>query len=277
MLLIAIGLSVTAVLGFSLIVAGLAIFLARGGSVRPGGSVPILGIALLMSGAVVFLGRHHNSPAFVAPGALIGAFVLVLGPWVWQLVAERTERIRLEERAEVAARIHDSVLQTLALVQRHSADPARVASLARRQERELRRWLYGGGFGSASTLADALAEAAADVEELHGVRIELASAGDAPLDEPVAQLVLAAREAMTNAAKFSGTDEISVYTEVDDSAISVFVRDRGRGFDRAAVPADRRGLSESIEGRMQRAGGSATIASAPGEGVEVELSLGRAS
>ena len=276
-LLVALGLSLTSVLGFSLIVAGLAIFLVRGGSVRPGGSVPFFGIALLMSGAVVFLGRHHTSPAFVAPGALLGAFALVLGPWVWQLVAERTERIRLEERAEVAARIHDSVLQTLALVQRHSADPARVASLARRQERELRRWLYGGGFGSASTLVDALAEAAADVEELHGIRIELASAGDAPLDEGVAQLVLAAREAMTNAAKFSGSDEISVYTEADDAAISVYVRDRGAGFDRASVPADRRGLSESIEARMQRAGGNAAIVSSSGDGVEVELSLGRST
>jgi signal transduction histidine kinase len=275
MLLIAVGLSFTAVVGFSLIVGGLAIFLVRGGSVRPGGSFPILGIALLMAGAVVFLGRHHTSTAFIAPGALIGAFVLVLGPWVWQLVAEHAERIRLEERAEVAARIHDSVLQTLALVQRHSADPARVASLARRQERELRRWLYGGGFGSASTLSDALAEAATDVEELHGLRVELASSGDAILDETVAQLVLAAREAMTNAAKFSGTDEISVYTEVDGGAISVFVRDRGAGFDRSSVPADRRGLSESIEARMQRAGGTATIVSSPGEGVEVELGLRR--
>jgi signal transduction histidine kinase len=275
MLLVALGLSLTSVLGFSLIVAGLAIVFVRGGSVRPGGSLPVLGIALLMGGAVVFLGRHHTSPAFVAPGALIGAFALVLGPWVWQLIAERTERIRLEERAEVAARIHDSVLQTLALVQRHAADPTRVVSLARRQERELRRWLYGGGFGTASTLADALTEAAADVEELHGARVELASAGDAPLDDSVAQLVLAAREAMTNAAKFSGTDEISVYTEVDDGAISVFVRDRGTGFDRASVPADRRGLTESIEARMQRAGGTAAIVAAPGEGVEVELGLRR--
>ncbi len=199
----------------------------------------------------------------------------MLGPWVWQLIAERTERIRLEERAEVAARVHDSVLQTLALVQRHSADPARVASLARRQERELRRWLYGGGFGNAATLSDALAEAAADVEELHGVRIELANAGDSKLDDTVAQVVLAAREAMTNAAKFSGTDEISVYTEVNDRAIAVFVRDRGAGFDRASVPADRRGLTESIEARMQRAGGTATIVSAPGEGVEVELGMRR--
>lgn len=273
MLLLTIGLSITAVLGMSLIVAGLATVLVRGGSIRPGGSLPLLGISLLMAGAVIFLGRNGTSAALVAPGALIGALALVVGPWIWQLVTERTERIRLEERAEIAARIHDSVLQTLALVQRHAGDPTRVAAVARRQERELRRWLYGGGFGSATTLADALAEAAADVEELHGVRVELASSGDAPLDDTVAQLVLAAREAMTNAAKFSGAEEISVYAEATDGSISVFVRDRGVGFDRSSVPADRRGLADSIEARMHRAGGTATVVAAPGEGVEVELGL----
>jgi signal transduction histidine kinase len=275
LLLLALGLSVIAVVGVSLIVAGLATILVRGGSIRPGGTLPILGIVLLVVGAVIFLGRGGVSFSLVAPGSLIGALVLVVGPWIWQLVAERTERIRLEERAEVAARIHDSVLQTLALVQRHASDPTRVSAVARRQERELRRWLYGGGFGSAETLADALAEAATDVEELHGVRIELASAGDVPLDESVAQVVLAAREAMTNAAKFSGADEISVYEETTDATVSVFVRDRGVGFDRSAVPADRRGLSESIEARMQRAGGTAAVTAKPGEGVEVELTLPR--
>ncbi len=273
LLLLALGFSYAAVFGVTLIVAGLVTMLVRGGSIRPGGSLPVIGIALLAGGAVIFLGRHGPSPALVAPGALIGALVLVVGPWLWQLVAERTERIRLEERAEIAARIHDSVLQTLALVQRHAHDPARVAAVARRQERELRRWLYGGGFGSATTLSDALAEAAADVEELHSVRVELASAGDAPLDDTVAQLVLATREAMTNAAKFSGSDEISVYTEATDGSISVFVRDRGVGFDRNAVPSDRRGLTESIEARMLRAGGTANVAAVPGEGVEVELGL----
>jgi signal transduction histidine kinase len=275
LLLLALGLSVIAVVGVSLIVAGLATILVRGGSIRPGGTLPILGIVLLVVGAVIFLGRGGVSFSLVAPGSLIGALVLVVGPWIWQLVAERTERIRLEERAEVAARIHDSVLQTLALVQRHASDPTRVSAVARRQERELRRWLYGGGFGSAETLADALAEAATDVEELHGVRVELASAGDVPLDESVAQVVLAAREAMTNAAKFSGADEISVYEETTDATVSVFVRDRGVGFDRSAVPADRRGLSESIEARMQRAGGTAAVTAVPGEGVEVELTLPR--
>jgi signal transduction histidine kinase len=275
LLLLALGLSVIAVVGVSLIVAGLATILVRGGSIRPGGTLPILGIVLLVVGAVIFLGRGGVSFSLVAPGSLIGALVLVVGPWIWQLVAERTERIRLEERAEVAARIHDSVLQTLALVQRHASDPTRVSAVARRQERELRRWLYGGGFGSAETLSDALAEAATDVEELHGVRVELASAGDVPLDESVAQVVLAAREAMTNAAKFSGADEISVYEETTDATVSVFVRDRGVGFDRSAVPADRRGLSESIEARMQRAGGTAAVTAVPGEGVEVELTLPR--
>jgi signal transduction histidine kinase len=232
---------------------------------------------LLAGGAVVFLSEHGGNGPFVGPGAVAGALLLVVGPWLWQLAGERTERIRLAERADVAARIHDSVLQTLALVQRHSADAPRVAALARRQERELRRWLYGSGVGEAATLVDALSEAVADVEELHGVRIELASAGDVPLDESVGQLVLAAREAMTNAAKFSGVDEIAVYAESGAGGVAVFVRDRGVGFDRAAVGSDRRGLAESIEGRMARAGGTAAIVSGPGEGTEIELRLPGAS
>ncbi len=190
--------------------------------------------------------------------------------------AERTRRIRSEERAEVAARVHDSVLQTLALVQREADDPKRVAQLARRQERELRGWLYPEGqLFQEDTLVAAIGNAAAEVEELHGVRVEVASAGNAPLDEDARAVVLAAREAMANAARFSGADEVSVYAEADPEAISVFVRDRGAGFDRDAVPAERRGLAESIEGRMARHGGSATITSAQGEGTEVELTLPR--
>ena len=274
-LLSALGLSDSAVIGASLLSAGLAVVLVRGGSLRPGGSLPVPGVVLLMAGAVLFLGRTGASGAFLAPGAIAGALVLVVGPWLWRLASERSERIRLEERAEVAARIHDSVLQTLALVQRHSGDAARVSAIARRQERELRRWLYGSGVADAASLVDALADAAADIEELHGVRIELASAGDVPLDDDAAQLVLAAREAMTNAAKFSGTDEIAVYAEVSPTAVTVFVRDRGVGFDRTGVAADRRGIAESIEARMQRAGGSATVVTAPGEGAEIELTLPR--
>jgi signal transduction histidine kinase len=274
-LLVALGLSWPAVIGASLLVAGLVVVVLRRGSLRPGGSLPLPGVVLLIAGAVLFLSRDAATGSFVAPGAIAGALILVVGPWLWRLTEERLERIRLQERADVAARIHDSVLQTLALVQRHADDPARVASLARRQERELRRWLYGSGVADAETLADALADAAADVEELHGVKIELASAGEAPLDPAVGQLVLAAREAMTNAAKFSGADEISVYAEAGATAISAYVRDRGVGFDRAAVASDRRGIVESIEGRLERAGGTASIVTAPGEGTEVELTLPR--
>src|SRR5205814_8890862 len=221
-----------------LIACGLAVIWRRGGSLRPGGApLSLIGIALVAIGAAVLLFRGGSTP-FLAPGAIGGALLLVIGPWLWQLASERTARIRSEERAEVAARVHDSVLQTLTLIQRHSAEPQRVASLARRQERELRGWLYADqpiGDDSSSLVA-ALSAAAADVEELHGVRIELASAGDAP---PDTALVLAAREAMTNAAKFAGVEEIDVYAEVGRDEAAVFVRDRGAGFDPAAVPDDR--------------------------------------
>jgi signal transduction histidine kinase len=173
--------------------------------------------------------------------------------------------------------VHDSVLQTLALIQRHAQEPHRVVSLARRQERELRGWLYADrplGDENASLVA-ALSAAAGDVEELHGVRVELASAGDCPVEGAVGALVLAAREAMTNAAKFSRADEIDVYAEITDDEVAVFVRDRGVGFDRAAVPPDRRGLSESIEARLERAGGRVTVSTSPGEGTEVELHVAR--
>ena len=152
-----------------------------------------------------------------------------------------------------------------------------MAAIARRQERELRGWLYADrplGDETASLVA-ALSDAAADIEELHGVRVEIASSGDCPVDEAAGALVLAAREAMTNAAKFAGVEEIDVYLEVADDGVARFVRDRGAGFDRTAVPAGRRGLAESIEGRMERAGGRATVTSSPGEGTEVELRLPR--
>jgi signal transduction histidine kinase len=272
----ALGVPTVVVIGTGLDAAGLVLLARRGATLRPGGQSPsVPGIALAMAGAVVLLSHIGSSHTFVGPGALAGALALVLVPWVWQLSNERRERIRLEERTEMATRIHDSVLQTLALVQRDASDAARVRSLARRQERELRRWLYGSGYGEAQTLADALAEAAADVEEAHGIRVELATSGDAALDDRLTQLVLAAREAMTNAAKHAQVDEVAVYAELEPHRVAVFVRDRGVGFDRGAVAADRRGLAESVEARMQRAGGAATIVSTPGEGTEVELTLQR--
>jgi signal transduction histidine kinase len=274
-LLGALGFSDAVVLGAGLMVGGVVLLARRGATLRPGGSLFIPGVALAMAGAVVMLAHLGSSRAFVGPGALIGALVLVLAPWVWRLTSERGERIRLAERAAIAARIHDSVLQTLALVQREAEDAPRVRAVARRQERELRRWLYGSSYGSAESFADALAEAVADVEAAHLARVELATAGDAPLDDALAAVVLAAREAMTNAAKHARTDEISVYAEVEPALVSVFVRDRGVGFERTGVAGDRRGIADSIEDRMRRAGGSATITSSPGRGTEVELTMPR--
>jgi signal transduction histidine kinase len=274
-LLLALGFPDAVFLGIGLMVAGIVLLARRGATLRPGGSFTVPGIVLTVAGAAVMFGEIGSSRSFIAPGAVAGALLLVLVPWVWRVAEERADRIRVAERAEVAARIHDSVLQTLALVQRHAGDAQRVRTLARRQERELRRWLYGRGFGRATTLGDALGEAVADVEDAYSVRIELASAGDAELDEPLSQVVLAAREALTNAAKHSSADEIAVYADVGPVSVTVFVRDRGVGFDRADVATDRRGLEESIEARMDRAGGRATITSAPGEGTEVELTVPR--
>ncbi len=280
-LLGALGLSGRSVAGIALIAGGLALAWRQGGSFRPDAPLSYGGIALAAVGAVVLLSGETTSSKLLAPGAVAGALLLIGGPWVWRLAverdAERTGRIRSEERSDVAARVHDSVLQTLALIQRHANEPRRVASLARRQERELRGWLYADhplGDETASLVAS-LEAAAGDVEELHGVRVELASAGDCPVDTSVSAVVLAAREAMVNAAKFAGVEEIDVYVEVTDDAVGVFVRDRGAGFDPTAVPPDRRGIAESIEGRMERAGGRATIVSSPGEGTEVELRLPR--
>jgi signal transduction histidine kinase len=277
LLLGAVGLSNRSVLGIALVAGGLAFAWRRGGSFRPDAPLSYGGLIVAGAGAVLLLESGGANTTVLAPGAIAGALLLIAGPWLWRLAlerdAERSARIRSDERSEVAARVHDSVLQTLALIQRHAQEPRRVASLARRQERELRGWLYGDRpLGDQSSLVAALSAVAADIEELHGVRVELASAGDAPAEEP---LVLAAREAMTNAAKFAGVEEIDVYVDVEDDVVSVFVRDRGRGFDRAAVPDDRRGIAESIEGRLARAGGSAVVSAAPGGGTEVELRLPR--
>jgi signal transduction histidine kinase len=275
----AFGLSGRTVAAIAAIAGGLTLIWRSGGSLRPGEPLPLVGVVLVAAGAALLLSGGGPSVSFLAPGAILGALLLIVGPWLWSLAvdrdAERTARIRTEERAEVAARVHDSVLQTLALIQKHSDEPRTIASLARRQERELRDWLYGDGAGAdAATLVGALNAAAAEVEEVHGVRIDVASSGDSPLDDSMRAIVLAAREAMANAAKFSGREEIAVYAEVDDE-VNVYVRDRGVGFDREAVAGDRRGIAESIEGRMRRAGGAATVTSAPGEGTEVELSLPR--
>jgi signal transduction histidine kinase len=273
------GLGLSDSLVWPAVLCGLGIVLVR----RPGRGYVVAGLALVAGGVILFIDRNsggaERDTVLESSGVAI-ALLLVLGPWAWRLAAERdaerTARIRTEERAEMAARVHDSVLQTLALVQRESGDPRRVAALARRQERELRAWLYPGARAEAAGLGAALDAAAAEVEELHGVPVELVRTGDVPLDEHVEALVLAAREAMANAAVHSGAGEVSTFVDVGDDAIALFVRDRGRGFDPAQVSPDSHGIAESIRARMARAGGSAELTSTA-EGTEVELRLPRAA
>jgi signal transduction histidine kinase len=243
----------------------------------------LVGAALVVGGGLVFLWLNDAlQPArdvLLAVVVVVVALTLILAPWWLRLVrglsAERTERIRSQERAEVAAHLHDSVLQTLALMQKRVDDPREVAALARRQERELRAWLNGRRASGDATVALALEAVAGEVEEAHGVPVEVVAVGDAPLDERAQALVAAAREALVNAAKFAPDGPVALYAEVDQERIEVFVRDRGPGFDPAAVPADRRGVRESIVGRMERNGGRAVVHSAPGAGTEIELVLER--
>ena len=188
------------------------------------------------------------------------------------LAAERAAAARERERAETAAHLHDSVLQTLALIQRRAEDPAAVRTLAREQEGGLRAWLSGQESGE-GTAAALLRKRCGEVERDHAVPVEVVVRGDQPLDEAVAALAAAAAEAVRNAAVHSGAGRVSVYAEFG-GAPAVFVRDRGRGFDPGAVPADRRGIAESIQGRLERHGGSALLHTAPGQGAEWELRLG---
>jgi len=244
-----------------------------------------LGVALVIAAGIAFLSATGSLSAArdVVLSVLVVAVVLavIFFPWVLRLVRslteERAERIRSQERAEMAAHLHDSVLQTLALVQQRSDDPRAVAALARRQERELRAWLSrrAPAAGDPPQLAAALETAASEVERDHGVAVEVVAVGDADLDPPGEALVAAAREAMVNAAKFGGGSTVDVYAEALDGEIQVFVRDRGPGFRPDDLPADRRGVRESIVGRMARHGGRAEIHSAPGAGTEVELTLPR--
>jgi signal transduction histidine kinase len=241
-----------------------------------------VGIALVIAAGFVFLQATGALGAardvVLALLATVVVLSVIFAPWVVRLVRsltqERAQRIRSQERAEMAAHLHDSVLQTLAMVQRSAGDPNEVAAIARRQERELRAWLAGRPApGQAARRAAALEAAAADVEERYGVPVEVVVVGDRDLDGNHEAIVAAAREAMTNAAKFGGGSTVDVYAESGAGRTQVFVRDRGPGFDPAAVPGDRRGVRDSIVGRMQRHGGRARVANAPGGGTEVELML----
>jgi len=239
---------------------------------------------LLVTGVSILASVHGslNLWPLVGVALVIAAIAVVLGPW-WlriarDLVDERRARIRAEERADMAARVHDSVLQTLAMIQRRADQPQQVIQLARAQERELRAWLFDGrapGSLDEMTLAAGVRQIQQEVEAQHGVSVEAITVGDCELDDDLAALLAAAREATVNAAKWSGADVVSMFAEVEPASVSVYVRDRGKGFDPAAVPEDRKGLAESIQARMARRGGSATVRSTPGEGTEVSLTMPR--
>ncbi|MGI5481157.1 PspC domain-containing protein [Streptomyces lavendofoliae] len=251
----------------------------------------LAGVALVGMGLTVFMVVRGSAAqlgtALTAAIAVLAGMALLAGPWLVRmsqdLSEERTMRIRAQERAEVAAHVHDSVLHTLTLIQRHAEDPGEVRRLARAQERELRNWLYrpeGTGKEEGQepdTLAEAVKRTAAEVEDAHGVPLEVVVVGDCPLDEGLAAQMQAAREAMVNAAKYGGGGgAVQVYAEVEGRTVFVSVRDRGPGFDLDSVPADRMGVRESIIGRMQRNGGTARLRSVPGDGTEVELEMERA-
>lgn len=239
-----------------------------------------VGLTLIGLGVLYVLTVNRGWTAAVDFAAALGIALLglslILGPWIaglWtDLARERRERIRSQERADVAAHLHDSVLQTLALLQKNATDPATVATLARRQERELRDWLYGRQ-DDVATVATGLRDIAADVEADHRVPVEVVTVGDAPTDDGTRALLAAVREAVVNAAKHSGATRVDVYAERDGDRIEVFVRDRGTGFDLEDVPADRLGVRGSIIGRVERHGGTARIRSSAGDGTEIALTM----
>ena len=256
--------------------------LGRGGAA----SYARLAAGGLLLAAAFTLFAVQTGPAGVARDVLLAGLLgvlglgLTVGPWLFRLAGdlseERAARVRSQERADVAAHLHDSVLQTLALIQKHADDGRTVARLARAQERDLRAWLYADDTAAGTTVAGALRAAAADVEDTHGVAVEVVTVGDAEMAEALGALVLAAREAMVNAARHSGAEKLDVYVEALGDRVEVFVRDRGRGFDPEAVPEDRLGVRRSIVDRMRRHGGEATVRTEPGGGTEIRLSMPRA-
>lgn len=278
----------------ALLGAGAALIWRRaGGQVRVGldegllmnGARALGGVLLVAAGLALAIGQSGGIgpvvAAALAAGTVAAGIGLLVAPRLRRVraeaEAERRERIRIEERERVAARLHDSVLQTLALIQREP-DGERAQSLARRQDRELRAWLYGGEDpGAPTTLGAALRAAVGEIEDAYDVGVGLVQAADLPLDPVLDTLVEAAREAITNAAKHAGVEQINVLVRVSPRQVSIFVDDRGTGFDPDAVPADRRGLRDSIRARLARVGGSVSLDTAPGAGTDIELVVPRES
>jgi signal transduction histidine kinase len=240
------------------------------------------GALLVVAGMILVLNASNvvsAATSFIVPVVVtLAGVTLIFGPWLWnlaqQLADERRERIRTEERADLAAHLHDSVLQTLALIQRTDS-PQKIAALARVQERELRSWLYGRSGSGSDSLRGAAEGLAERVEAMHDVKVEVVVVGDVPMDEGTEAIIAACGEALSNAASHAGVGSISLYMEVEPSRITAYVRDQGVGFDLESVPADRRGIADSIVGRLVRNGGTATIKTQPSGGTEVQMILPR--
>jgi signal transduction histidine kinase/phage shock protein PspC (stress-responsive transcriptional regulator) len=260
--------------------AWLAPFIARGG--WPALVRVIVGLGLVGAAFGIVIAQQSQIaqlPEVLAMTTLaLAGLGIVLAPWLYRsrtaLNQARADKVRADARADMAAHLHDSVLQTLALIQRQADDPRAVQQLARRQERELRAWLYDEE-PQTETLKVALTAAAVEVEDEWAVPVEVVMVGDCDTSEAMQALVRATREAMVNAAKHSGADKVDVYAEVDEERVEVFVRDRGKGFDVAGVADDRMGVKGSIINRMARHGGTATVRSEPGDGTEVRLEIPR--
>ncbi|GAB88093.1 ATP-binding protein [Gordonia rhizosphera] len=250
-----------------------------------GGALLVIGglVVIVLAGDQNFGGLSTTLLAVAA--TLIGVLLLTVPLWMQMLRAlneERAARIRNAEREEIASHLHDSVLQTLALIQKQAGKPDEVARLARSQERELRGWLFGDPAQRAGSLSASLQGVGAEVEDDYGIEVDVITVGDLrPDDEPPADrrrwtaLVGATREALINAAKHSGERKVDVYGEVTDDQVEVFVRDRGVGFDQDLIDDDRQGIARSIRARMQRVGGEVAIDSTPGRGTNVRLTMPR--
>lgn len=239
----------------------------------------VVGVVMVIGAITLFTvgGDSWGAARDVGIATVLGllGLGLIVGPWLFRLSSdlseERAERVRSQERADVAAHLHDSVLQTLALIQKSAHDPAIVARLARLQERDLRSWLFDSTGGDPTTLEAALRALAGEVDEAYGVPVDVVCVGDPAVSEALRPLVLATREAVVNAARHSGAAKVDVYAEAAGGSVDVFVRDRGVGFDPEAVATDRHGLRDSIIERMSRHGGSAEVRSTPGSGTEIRL------
>lgn len=270
------------------VLTGALIAWSRGSNEPEGISIVVrivAGLAVAIGGILAFAALSYSFwqalLALIFGIAIVGGITIIAAPSVVQMArsldGERLDRIRSDERARISAHLHDSVLQTLTLIQRNADDPQRMAQLARRQERELRNWLYGPTTTAPDGvhLGPALEQAAGDVEETHGVQIDVVAVGDngEPVPGDLGTLIAATKEAMANAAVHSGVERVDVFAERSAGAIEIFVRDTGIGFDPESIDGDRHGVRDSIVARMARAGGSASIFSSPGAGTEVELRL----